>query len=451
MKPITKEFVAAALVAGVLILPAGLAAKERRGADIIVTRLDGTLVSGELIAVKPDSLLLLTPGAADLSIPLSEVRLVRIVRRSKATTFSLVGGAAGFVGLGGYILAFADSDVVGSKTRAGAILGLLAGAAGAALGAIAGSAAGADSVFTVAGQPAEVLAGYWARLASYSRMGRQPRPGPSPAVAPAAPLEAGRPAPGARETAAARPRGPRFRLSVAARFPTARGSSFGGAGAFRFPEETGPEAGPYPLSLQGYTGEEDQGLKLGPFGIAYDWRKRWTAELELMPFRLGYNYIQGEMDFTSSLDGLPYEGFYYSGYAANCLALLAGLNYRLIAPSALQRHAVEAGLAAGPAFVNLKNTGEGSFLLPSANEVAICARVKAAYDFYVVPAFSLGAYAGYLYAETSFSGLEGSMTTLFIATAEPYTERHRPTAAALPVLPVKASGFYWGLRVSFRL
>jgi len=67
------------------------------------------------------------------------------------------------------------------------------------------------------------------------------------------------------------------------------------------------------------------------------------------------------------------------------------------------------------------------------------------------PDAMVGAFAGYCYTETSFSGLEGSMTAFFSSSAEPYTEIHRPTTTALPDLPVKASGFYWGLRVSFRI
>jgi len=434
---------ACALAASFLVQAPDLAAKERKGAGLVVTKLDGTLVSGELIAVKPDSLLLLAAGAADLSVPLGDIHAVRVVRRSKAGTLSLIGGVAGFVGMGGVVLAIADEEVVGSKAGAAVILGLLAGAAGAAAGAIVGSAAGVDSVFTVAGQPAEVLTDYWVRLAAHSRTGRPAGPATIPSVmsGPASrPGGAGGPAHGSR-----------FRLNLAVQSPNTGGASFGGTGAFRFPEEGAPEAGPYPLALQGYSGCVSARLKLGPFGLAYDWREDWAAEVEIMPFGLGYNYIEGEMAFTSSLDGLPYRGNYHSSYFVDCLALLFGLSYRPIAPSALQRHAFEAGLAAGPALVSLKNIGEGSFLLPSARKVAVCARVKAAYDFYIVPVFSLGAFAGYRYTETSFSGLEGSMTAFFSSSAEPYTELHRPTTTALPDIPVKASGFYWGLRVSFRI
>jgi len=439
----TARFGTTALVVFTLIAPAGLAAKERRGADLVVTTLDGTLVSGELIAVKPDSLLLLAAGAADLSVPLGDIHTVRIVRRSRSRSFALIGAALGFVGCGTATYVMVDEAVYDSKAKMGLLIGALGAGAGAIIGSLAGSAAGVDSVFTVAGQPAEVLAGYWFRLAAHSRTGRPAGPATIPSVVSG---------PASRPGGAGGPtHGSRFRLNLAVGFPNTGGASFGGTGAFRFPEEGAPEAGPYPLALQGYSGGGSARLKLGPFGLAYDWREDWAAEVEIMPFGLGYNNIEGEMTFTSSLDGLPYRGDYYSAYSVDCLALLFGLSYRPIAPSALQRHAFEAGLAAGPALVSLKSAGEGSFLLPSARKVAVCARVRAAYDFYIVPAFSLGAFAGYCYTETSFSGLEGSMTAFFSSSAEPYTEIHRPTTTALPDLPVKASGFYWGLRVSFRI
>ncbi len=438
-----KKAIASLLAVLILVLPAELMAKGRRGATLVVTRLDGTQVSGELISVKPDTLLLLTPGAADLSVPLTDIRTVRIVRRSKAGTFGLIGGAAGFVGMGGFVLAVADEDVVDSKAGAALLYGLLAGAAVAAVGAVAGMAMGADSVFTVAGQRADVAADYWARLASHSRMGRQPGLKTKPGAV-AGPAQK----PGVTGGQA---RGPRLRLNMALRLPEAGGERFGGPGAFRFPEEAAPEAGPYPLTLQGYSGTNHNRWLPGPLSLAYDWQEHWAAEIEILPFRAGYNYVYGDMAFVSSLDGLPYWGACYGSYAVSCLAVLFGLSYRPVAPSALQRHAVEAGLAVGPAWAHLGNWFEGGILSPEAHKVALCARVKAAYDFFIVPALSIGAFAGYRYAEVSFGGLEGSMLAEFNSSAEPFPGFERPTAVALPDLPVKASDFYWGVRVGVRI
>ena len=166
------------LTAGVLAAaiffagPTGLAAKQRRGATLLVTKLDGTQVAGELIAVKPDSLLLLADGAADLSVPLADIHTLRIVRRSRAGLFAGVGAGAGFVGAAGVVLAIAEEDVVRSKAGTAALVGVLAAGIGAVAGALVGSVAGADTTLTVAGLSEADLAYYWSKLRAYSREGR---------------------------------------------------------------------------------------------------------------------------------------------------------------------------------------------------------------------------------------------------------------------------------------
>jgi hypothetical protein len=60
-------------------LPTGLAAKVKHGASLVVTRVDGSLAAGELIAVRPDSLLLLSAGK-DRTVDLADIETVRIVR-----------------------------------------------------------------------------------------------------------------------------------------------------------------------------------------------------------------------------------------------------------------------------------------------------------------------------------------------------------------------------------
>ncbi len=138
------------------------------GANLVVTKLDGSQVSGELIAVRSDSLLLLS-GGTDLTVQRAEIDSLRIVRRSKAGTLGLIGGVAGFVGMGGVVLAIADEEVVGSKAGAAVLFGLLAGAAGAAAGAIAGSVAGVDSTVAIAGRQEESVQADWNRLRTRAR------------------------------------------------------------------------------------------------------------------------------------------------------------------------------------------------------------------------------------------------------------------------------------------
>jgi hypothetical protein len=84
------------VVSSLLICSGNLFANERRGADLVVTKIDGQQIAGELIAVKPSSLLLLdSQTGADVSVEIGEIEAIKIVKKSKA----LVIGACG-LGLG---------------------------------------------------------------------------------------------------------------------------------------------------------------------------------------------------------------------------------------------------------------------------------------------------------------------------------------------------------------
>ena len=50
-------------------LPAGLSGQSPRGATLLVTKTDGSQIAGELIAAKPEGLLLLDGRGLDVSVP----------------------------------------------------------------------------------------------------------------------------------------------------------------------------------------------------------------------------------------------------------------------------------------------------------------------------------------------------------------------------------------------
>ena len=68
MKKIISVFLIFALV--VLITP--VTAKEKRGAELVVLKRDGMQIRGELITVKENSLLLLSPEGEDVTIRIEE-------------------------------------------------------------------------------------------------------------------------------------------------------------------------------------------------------------------------------------------------------------------------------------------------------------------------------------------------------------------------------------------
>ena len=184
MKTITKSFLTGVLAFSLLMMPSGLSAKEKRGADLVVARADGSLVEGELIAVKRDSLLLLSDRGRDESVELSDVRSVRIVRRSRAGRFGGVGALLGFAGGAALGWAMTADEDSGDRTSAAFLLGLLGGGAGALAGLLTGTTAdavsGPGSAFSFKDNSAEAVAEYWENLERYSRVGRQKKQGPDP-------------------------------------------------------------------------------------------------------------------------------------------------------------------------------------------------------------------------------------------------------------------------------
>ena len=178
MNHATGKFIAVVLTAGLLGLPAGLSAKQRQGATLVVTKLDGAQVSGELIAVRPDSLLLLSdsrdavhpPGRGPDRPDRPEIE-GRALRRSSE-------GPSGWPAWDFWCQSAGPDVEYGTEKT------LLGGGVGVLAGVIAGFVKGVDPVFAVAGRPQAEIARYWVKLSAHSREGRIKEPprrrGPSP-------------------------------------------------------------------------------------------------------------------------------------------------------------------------------------------------------------------------------------------------------------------------------
>ena len=454
MKTMTAKLIASALVVSFLVLPAGLSAKERRGANLIVTRLDGSQLSGELIAVKRDSLLLLNNVGRGGSVDIADIKTVRIVRKSRAGLLSGIGVGVGFIGGAAVAFAMADDENYDNKGQLAFLFGLFTGGIGALSGLIVGSVAGVDSSFTVAGEPEADLADYWDKLRAYSREGRLPGAQPGSKRKPEPARQAGIVGPGAPPSAAtpSSRRRPRFRLNLSGSSQSSKGLSFGEDSSFRFPEEVSPESGPYPFGLSGSCYLGHRSITWGPVSLAYEWNEHWSAEIEYFSFGHEAISVHGPMSFISSVDGQAYSGSYYDDYQASLASVLIGLTYRPFAPTALRRHVVEAGVAVGPGFVRGGPSMGQPSSLPVVRKVALCGRVRAAYDFYLIPAVSVGAFVGYRFLDTELPGLVSSRTETFLTGDIYYPDSiERLTEIALPTFPVKGSGAFWGLRIGFRI
>ena len=131
-----KKLVSLALVFSVVMFCPLLEAKDRQGSHLKITNKDGGQLEGELIAVKPTALLLLSGGGSDVSADIAGIDTIRIVKKSKAVTGMLIGLGAGAV-VGGIIGATEKSDII---TPAGDIL--LGAAVLGAVGLVAGGVTG---------------------------------------------------------------------------------------------------------------------------------------------------------------------------------------------------------------------------------------------------------------------------------------------------------------------
>lgn len=442
------KFAASVLAVSLLIMPAGLSAKERRGAAVVVTRLDGSEARGELVAVKPDSLLLLGEGT-DLAVGLADIKTVRIVRMSRAKPLALAGFLSG-AAVGAYLVS-RDEEDRNTKTTL-----LAAGGFGGVLGLLGfgiGLGLGADAVLPFAGEPDEVVGRYLDRLKGYSREGRlralpepgEVGPGKAPAEAPVRPP-------------ARPPRRPRFRLSMATtlNFDTANEYRYP-IGSWRFLGDVPPgEAGPHPLTFYQsvrLTASGDEPILAGPISLAYEWNERWLAEVELFlfPETAGYSGFE-QMTFVSVADGRTYGSPFLDIQRVDFDSLVIGLCYRPLAPGRLQRAALEVGAAAGPALARI---GPSVPVLPAGRVVVPSVRVHAAFDYHFVPAFSLGTFFGYRYLQADFPAATGSGEMSFRDVADVYPYTTEPITRVIeltsPVRTVSRSGLTYGLRVSFRI
>lgn len=121
MNPTSKKFISLFLVFSLMMLSVNLYAKEKRGAKLIITKKDGQQIKGELITVKPNSLLLLDAEGKDVSVDIGDIEVIRIVKKSKGarTGFLIGGGLALIVGVGeigaevhGFIPSFIDGLIL---------------------------------------------------------------------------------------------------------------------------------------------------------------------------------------------------------------------------------------------------------------------------------------------------------------------------------------------------
>jgi len=140
MNPTDKKLISLFLVFSLMMLSVNLYAKERRGAKLLITKKDWQLIEGELITVKPNSLLLLNTEGKDVSIDIADIRIIRIMKKSMAGEGALTGLLIGGGGLG--LIAFItnigneDHGPIASFIDTIILIGLPLALIGAIIGAV---------------------------------------------------------------------------------------------------------------------------------------------------------------------------------------------------------------------------------------------------------------------------------------------------------------------------
>ena len=129
---------------------------KKHGALLIIQKIDGQQVRGELITVKPNSLLLLDTEGKDVSIGIADIKVIRVVKKLKVGEGMVIGGltAAGI----GALIGFSKGDdpnlaIQWGLTAEGKALvyGLLVGGLGFFIGGIIGVIAGIDKKIQIEG------------------------------------------------------------------------------------------------------------------------------------------------------------------------------------------------------------------------------------------------------------------------------------------------------------
>ena len=143
--------------------------RKKHGANLVILKKDGQAIKGELIAVKQNSLLLLDKeSGADVSVGIKDVRVIKVVKKSKllvAGLGSLIGGGAAgaIIGASLWVLGlpvmaiFGEAGIESWKDDFPDLLwgGVLIGAGiGLLLGVSSGAASGIDKTIQIEGMSA---------------------------------------------------------------------------------------------------------------------------------------------------------------------------------------------------------------------------------------------------------------------------------------------------------
>lgn len=157
MNPAGIKFTTLFLIFSLLMLSINLYAKERRGATLVITERDGRLIEGELIAVKPNSLLLLDAEGKDVSVGIEEIEVIRVAKKSAVWESALFGLLAG-IAIG--VASFKENNYI---IFFSAPVGLI-------IAGVTSALAGIDEIIQIGGRPESAIEFYIDKLRKKARI-----------------------------------------------------------------------------------------------------------------------------------------------------------------------------------------------------------------------------------------------------------------------------------------
>ena len=164
MNPTSKKFISLFLVVSLLAINCATFKRreekrekgKKHGAILIIQKIDGQQMRGELITVKPNSLLLLDTEGKDVSVDIADIKVIKIVKKKLEIVGlgAVIGGSIGL--LCGSLISLTNS--LPWKVWPGPSLfwwgAMLGGAIGGVLGVLGGGIyafAGADKKIKIEG------------------------------------------------------------------------------------------------------------------------------------------------------------------------------------------------------------------------------------------------------------------------------------------------------------
>jgi len=142
-----------------------LSPNQKPGVKLVIQKTDSKQVRGELIAVKQNSLLLKeSESGVDVSVEISEIKMIKIVKKSKALEqggLGLLIGAVGVAACSFFLYFFTVLGMSWEWVGATEIFieyalpyGLIGGGTiGALIGVMIGASAGKDEIIQIEGKP----------------------------------------------------------------------------------------------------------------------------------------------------------------------------------------------------------------------------------------------------------------------------------------------------------